>query len=375
MQKIHSLVLDARMIRHSGIGVYIRNLIPYLKQAFDLSLIGDSTALESFGCKTIDCKIGVYSPKELYKIAHLAGKPDVFWTPHFNYPLWPVKARIKLITVHDLYHLAHFSKLKLVQKIYAKTVITHTLNAADKIVTVSNFSKSEIIKYYPKIADSKIDTIHLGVDTNHFKQNLDLSLELSIRVKYALPDKYVLFVGNLKHNKNAIALVKAMQALETRKQLHEHKLVITGKKDGFRIGDNEVVDYIITHKLEHLVHFTGFVDDLDLPVLYSAASLFVFPSIYEGFGLPPLEAIACGCPVICSNMASMPEVCGESVFYFDPQQEESLVFILADLLSNEDLKMSKANFAKQWIEQYDWSITAEKHIRLINDALTCNQPL
>jgi glycosyltransferase involved in cell wall biosynthesis len=368
MLKIHSLVLDARMMRHSGIGVYIRNLIPYLNQAFDMSLIGDSKALEPFDCKIIDCKIGVYSPKELYKIAVLAGKSDVFWTPHFNYPLWPVKAKLKLATVYDMYHLAHFDKLSFPQKLYAKLVIDHTLRKVDKVFTISEFTKNEIIKYFPKVDSEKLEVIQIGVDTDFFRPEPDLSKIDTLKSKYHLPDKYVLFVGNLKHNKNAIALVKAMQALETRKQLHEHKLVITGKKDGFRIGDNEVVDYIITHKLEHLVHFTGFVDDLDLPVLYSAASLFVFPSIYEGFGLPPLEAISCGCPVVCSSMASMPEVCGESVFYFDPQQEESLVSILADLLNNEDLKRSKANYAKQWIEQYDWSITAEKHIKLINDA-------
>lgn len=368
MHKIHSLVLDARMIRHSGIGVYIRNLIPYLNQAFDLSLIGDSVALESFGCKVIDCNTAVYSPKELYKIAVLAGKPDISWTPHFNYPLWPVKAKLKLATVHDMYHLAHFDKLSLPQKLYAKLVIDHALRAVDKVFTVSEFTKKEIVKYFPKVDSEKLEVIHIGVDTDFFRQEFDLSKIEILKSKYHLPDKYVLFVGNLKHNKNAIALVKAMEALETRKQLLDHKLVITGKKDGFRIGDNEVVDYIITHKLEHLVHFTGFVDDLDLPVLYSAASLFVFPSIYEGFGLPPLEAIACCCPVVCSNMASMPEVCGESVFYFDSQQEESLVSILADLLNNEELKKSKVNFGKQWIEQYDWSITAEKHIRLINDA-------
>ena len=368
MHKIHSLALDARMIRHSGIGVYIRNLIPYLNQAFDLSLIGDSVALESFNCKIIDCKTPVYSPLELYKIALLAGKTDIFWTPHFNYPLWPVNAKLKLATVYDMYHLAHFDKLSLPQKLYAKLVIDHTLRMVDKVFTISEFTKNEIVKYFPNVEPQKMEVIHIGVDTDFFRQELDNSKIEILKSKYHLPDKYLLFVGNLKHNKNAIALVKAMHALETRKQLYNHKLVITGKKDGFRIGDNEVVDYIITHKLEHLVHFTGFVDDLDLPVLYSAASVFVFPSIYEGFGLPPLEAIACGCPVVCSNMASMPEVCGESVFYFDPQKEESLVSILADLINNEELKRSKATVAKQWIKQYDWSMTAEKHIRLINDA-------
>jgi glycosyltransferase involved in cell wall biosynthesis len=374
MHKIHSLVLDARMIRHSGIGVYIRNLIPYLNQAFDLSLIGDSVALESFDCKVIDCKIGVYSPKELYKIAVLAGKPDIFWTPHFNFPLWPVKAKLKLATVYDMYHLAHFDKLSLPQKLYAKLVIDHTLLTVDKVFTISEFTKNEIVKYFHKVDSEKIEVIHIGVDTDFFKKELDFTKIQNLKIKYNLPENYLLFVGNLKHNKNAIALVKAIQSLEQGNQLQDYKLVITGKKDGFRIGDNEVIDYIITHKLEHLVYFTGFVEDQDLPVLYSAASIFVFPSIYEGFGLPPLEAIACGCPVICSNMASMPEVCGDSVFYFDPKKEDSLIEILAKLINNEDLKRNKAYFAMQWIKQYDWSLTAEKHVKLIYDAFA-SQPL
>jgi len=368
MHKIHSLVLDARMVRHSGIGVYIRNLIPYLRQVFDLSLIGDPKELCVFDCKIISCEVPVYSPKELFVIALKANECDIFWSPHFNFPIWPVKSKLKLTTIHDLYHLAYFDKLSLVQKIYAKTIISNTLNIVDKIFTVSDFSKSEILKYYPSIVPSKIETIHIGVDKAFFSRNNDPNRLNQICHKYHLPSKYILFVGNLKHNKNAIALVKAMQELDFKKQLHGHKLVITGKNEGFRIGDNEVMDYIVSNHLEHLVIFTGFVHDEDLPTLYSAASLFVFPSLYEGFGLPPLEAMACGCPVVCSNMASMPEACGDAVFYFDPKSPESVYSVLERLLENETLKNSKSEVAQQWIKQYDWGVTAENHIRVIKDS-------
>ncbi len=370
MHKKPSLVLDARMVRHSGIGVYIRNLIPYLNQEFDLTLIGDKEMLEIFECKIIHSNISVYSPKELLGFSKKIGRADVFWTPHFNYPLWPVSAKLKLATVHDMYHFAHFDKLSLVQKLYAQLVISNTLRVADRIITVSDFTKNEIANYFPNVDKGKIIPIHIGVDTATFRPDLRVSHLQNVRTKYNLPDHYLLFVGNLKHNKNAIALVKAVQTLEAKNQLHDHKIVFVGKKEGFRIGDNEVMDYIAANHLQHLVTFTGFVDDEDLPTLYSAASLFVFPSLYEGFGLPPLEAMACGCPVLCSNMASMPEVCGDAVFYFDPKIPESLSTVLGSLLANEIFKKSKSFIAKGWIKQYDWSITAEKHVQLIKNALS-----
>ncbi|HAR20459.1 MAG TPA: glycosyltransferase family 1 protein [Cytophagales bacterium] len=364
------LVLDARKAFDSGIGTYIRNLVPFFKQEFDLRLIGDKQKLEVFDCQVIHSASSTYSLSDFYQPSFLSGKCDVFWTPHFNYPIWPVKAKLKLATVHDMYHLAHFEKLSTAQKMYAKLVIAHTLKATDSIFTISEFTKSEILRFFPKTPSDKIEVVHLAVDNTFFKPTSSENEIQNLKTNYQLPDNYVLFVGNLKHNKNAISLVKAIEALHFKGKNYHHKLVIAGKKEGFRIGDNEVIDYIKNHKLEHLVHFTGFVNESDLPILYSAASLFVFPSLYEGFGLPPLEAIACGCPVLCSNMASIPEVCGNSTFYFDAQNTESLTNELEKLLANKELRKTKSDTAKEWIKQYDWSLTAEKHINIIKEGLS-----
>lgn len=366
------LVLDARKALDSGIGTYIRNLIPYLKEEFELSLIGEPAALEPFDCRVLPLENNTYSMADLHKPSLLAGKCDVFWTPHFNFPLLPPRAKLKIATVHDLYHLAHWPLLSLSQKVYYKLFMGNLVRNADFIFTISDFTKSEIGRFYPQ-ALPKVNRIHLGVDFSLFKLTEDAFHMKEIREKYGLPERFVLFVGNLKPNKNVITLLKAYHELLQEQSKLDWKVVITGKKEGFKIGDNEAVDFIQAHQLEEKVIFTGFVEEKDLPVVYQLAELFVFPSLYEGFGLPPLEAMACGCPVACSTSASIPEVCQDHAFYFDGNNPKELAQLLLGLMSNHGTLQSKADEALSWVQKYDWGFTAEEHIRAIKNALAAKQ--
>lgn len=365
------LTLDARKAFDSGIGTYIRNLIPFLKQEFEVSLIGDKEELSSFDCRVFPMENNTYSVADLHKPSLLAGKCDVFWTPHFNFPILPPRAKLKIASVHDLYHLAYWPLLSMPQKVYYKLFLNNLVRNVDLIFTISDFTKGEIGKFFPK-ALHKVTKIHLGVDFSLFKLTEDARKMQDVRHKYALPERFVLFVGNLKPNKNVITLLRAYHDLLGEQPNLDWKVVITGKKEGFKIGDNEAVDFIRTHQLEERVIFTGFVDEKDLSVVYQLAELFVFPSLYEGFGLPPLEAMACGCPVACSTSASIPEVCQDHAFYFDGQDPKELSQLLAGLLSNHGVLQSKADDALTWVKKYDWGFTAEEHIRAIKNALARN---
>ena len=367
MQVKPKMVLDARKAFDSGIGTYIRNLIPFLKKEFTLELIGAKSQLELFDCKILETNSKAYSISDFYLPSKLSGTTDIFWTPHFNYPLLPPKTRLKVSTVYDLYHKANWDLLSLKQKLTYTVFLENVSRQADVIFTISDFTKEEITRFYPRML-AKTHVIHLGVDFDVFKPK-QTGLAPEVKARYSLPDKYILFVGNLKPNKNIIALLKAYKLWIEEKGPTDIKIVITGKKDGFRIGDNEAVDYINSNGLENNVSFTGFVEEVHLPVLYQNAWLFVFPSLYEGFGLPPLEAMACGCPVTCSKSASIPEICQDKTFYFDGHKPEELKDLFIKFNSNQDLLNQNASIALDWVKRYNWELTAEKHINILHDEL------
>ena len=138
-----------------------------------------------------------------------------------------------------------------------------------------------------------------------------------VKSKYSEPDKDILYVGNVKPHKNLIRLLEAYYLYKKNNE-NSIKLLIVGKKDGFITGIDNIKNVIDKYDLGTEIKFTGYVEDDDLPAIYSMAKLFVFPSIYEGWGIPPLEALACGCKVIASTTASIPEACRDRAEYFDP---------------------------------------------------------
>jgi glycosyltransferase involved in cell wall biosynthesis len=281
-------------------------------------------------------------------------------------PLLPIKAKKRLVTIHDVYHLAHFHALSLKQKLYAKVMMQAAVRNSDHIITVSTFSKGEIVRY-TGIRPDKITVIHNGIDHNLFRPVSDNDLKRAVRQKYDLPDKFLLFVGNVKPHKNLITLINAFDRI--RDQLPGHSLLIVGKKEGFITGDASLYDRIRqSPELEERISFTGFVDNEDLPVIYNLADLFVFPSLYEGFGLPPLEAMACACPVLVSNRASMPEACGDAADYINPEDPGSISEAIFNSLNMNEIE--KENKIKKGVERaktFTWEQSLQKHIELIRN--------
>lgn len=355
-----TIVVDARMINSSGIGTYLKNLLPLFKEKFNLILLGDTKKLNEFkwskDCEIIEFDSQIYSISEQLKYPFIIPKTKLLWCPHFNTPILPVKAKKIVTTIHDVNHLAlkeHYSFLKYN---YAKKLYTNAVKRSSRIITVSDFSKSELLKY-TSAKSKNITRIYCGVNEEFNTSKLELNKEL--------PEKFILFVGNIKSHKNIITLLKAYKVLSKK----EFKLVILGKKDGFLSQDNAVFEYIDKNNLSKNVFFTGFLSDKQVKEVYKRASLFVFPSLYEGFGLPILEAMACGVPVISSSKASLKEVGGEACIYFDGINFSDLSLKMEAILTDKILRKEFTEKGLKRIENFSWEESAKKHIEIFKKYL------
>ncbi|AKQ45269.1 hypothetical protein TH63_05880 [Rufibacter radiotolerans] len=368
-----SLVIDARMIDASGIGVYLRNILPYLATEFTVTLLGDPSKLQVFSwsqkVKILPLEAPIYSLKEQWALKTAIPPCDLFWSPHYNIPLLPIKAAHRVVTIHDTYHLAYRHTLSLAQRVFATTFLNAAVKLSERVITVSAFSKSEILRY-THASKKNIQVIPNGLNHETYKK-LDLA-ETKARLYELLPSippSFILFVGNVKPHKNLKTLLKAYATLPPvlRKQ---HQLVIAGKKDGFLTPDSDLANAFKEDlALEADTFFTGYVPDEVLPLLYNSASLFVFPSVYEGFGLPPLEAMACGCPVVASTAASIREVCGEAALYFDPQEWKQLARQMEAVLTNEELQSTLIQAGDNQSKNYSWYRTAQTHLSVFRELL------
>ncbi|MET3978612.1 glycosyltransferase involved in cell wall biosynthesis [Mucilaginibacter sp. UYP25] len=357
-----SLCIDARMIQHSGIGMYLRMLLPIILPKYNSILLGDPALLSAYSdsAKIISFLPPIYSISEQKQYRKLIPKCDLFWSPHYNVPLFVVQARKRVATIHDVFHLAFIKQLSIKQKIYAKLVINRALSASDQIITVSNFSKDEIIRFgSAKGAD--INVIYNGV-----KQYPMVGNWKDVKAKYKLPSQYILYVGNVKPHKNLQTLAEAY--LKLSEELKEtYKIVVVGKIDGFITGDEDLLRIINNNDiLKRSIVFTGFVDDDDMDTIYAKASVFVLPSLYEGFGLPPLEAMLNKCPVLVSNQNSLPEVCGDAALYFDPHDPADIAAQMEKVLSDQGLHSSLVTNGTKRVKYFTWDKSAQQHINLFN---------
>lgn len=354
-----SVVIDFRMWKSSGIGTYIRNIAPYAADKFDVTLLGNKDELASLPwadkVKVIDARSKIYGVAEQLELARKIPRCDVFWSPHYNVPLLPVAAKKRMVTVHDVYHLAHSEEFSPMQRLYAKIVMRSAVSLSDAVLTVSEFSRHEIIKYC-KVHPSKIAVTYNAVCGKMFKTDTDGR----VKSKYSLPDDYILFVGNVKPNKNLKNLLLALDILK------DARLVVVGKKDGFINNDSAVSEILSQNPgLAGRVHFTGYVDDGDMASLYSNASVFVFPSLYEGFGIPPLEAQSCLCPVISSGEASLREVCAESVIYCDPFSPADISDKIVQVKNSREIRRELIEKGQANIKRFSWEKSANITVSVI----------
>jgi glycosyltransferase involved in cell wall biosynthesis len=358
------ITIDARWLNASGMGTYLRNLLPGIVAGFPerkFTLLGNVEEIERLGLPrngkvdVIAAKSKMYSLAEQIEIPKLIPKETkLYFAPHYNIPL--LYRGKMLVTVYDLFHLAMPGLVGGFHKtLYARFMFNAVRRNADAILTISHFTKNELIRFTGEGKQS-IYPIHLGVDKSWF----DVKPEGNPHGK-----PYLMYVGNVKPHKNLSALVKAFGLLADD---IPHDLVIVGKKEGFITGDTASI--FEAAKLQGRVQFTGYVTEDVLKQYMAHADAFVFPSLYEGFGLPPLEAMAAGCPVIVSNAASLPEICGDAALYCDPYHPRDIADKIIELLGDEALRVALRRKGSARARQFTWEECIKETCEVMDGLLT-----
>lgn len=361
-----SLVIDARVISGSGIGVYLRRLLPFILShpGFSVRLLGRAAEIEeALGDSApdrsgiIECGAAMYSVREQVQVPLKVPRCDIFWSPHYNVPLPPVRAGHRVVTIHDVYHLAYLHTLNPLEKIYARTVLPLAARLSERVITVSRFSRDEIVRHTGTRSD-KVVVIHNGVDEPApARADSDEPLVPAGR--------YLLYVGNVKPHKNVTGLIRAFALFHG--QFPDVRLVVAGRKEGFVHGVEGLDGLITGLGLGGRVVFTGHVRDEVLSGLYARASALVFPSFYEGFGLPPLEAMAWGVPVVASRAASIPEICGDAALFADPHDREDFARALGRVFSDEGLRAELIRKGSERVKGFSWRTSAARHLELFEE--------
>jgi glycosyltransferase involved in cell wall biosynthesis len=259
------------------------------------------------------------------------------------------------VTVHDVFHIAMERYVPgFHRRWYARMMFDQLARKAVKVIAVSQFTRSELA-IWTKVDPRKVRAVHNGVDPSWF----DVP-----RTASPHPRPYLLFVGNIKPHKNLGWLLEAFESLKDR---IPHDLVLVGKKEGFIVGDKTILEK--SRELKGRVHFTGEIDGERLRQYYAFTDLLVFPSLYEGFGLPPLEAMACGRPVAASFIPSLVEICGKAVQFFDPNRPEDIAQKILEVLGNEGLRQDLVKKGLERARLFTWEKCAEGTREVIEDAL------
>ena len=261
-----------------------------------------------------------------------------------------------IVTCHDIIPIAYYKTLNPLWKLNARG-----LRKAEKIITVSEFSKQDISKYigYP---EEKIEVIPPAVDHSLYYQNRNKAVLNKYRIGEA--EKVILYVGAEEPRKNLQFLLKSFSRLKAK--IPNIKLLKVGTPN-YLFVRKKLLKQIEALNLQNNVIFTGYVSETELADIYNAVDLFVFPSLYEGFGIPPLEAMACGTPVITSNTSSLPEVVGDAAIQADPYNVEDFAEKMYEVLQNDDLKEELVRKGLKRSKMFSWDSSAKKTLKVYKE--------
>ena len=359
-----NLTLDLRKLRDSGVGTYLTNLIPHVIAALPdtaFNLIGnkDDPATQTWATgkniRLINYRRRPYSPIEQVEMPRLIpADTDLLWVPFINIPLL-YRGKL-LVTVYDLNFLALPQLLSRPQRLYARLMFTAIRRKATRVLSISQFTKDEYLRYVPGQHDNVTVTL-LGTPPQW--QTTSPAGQPNPH-----PRPFFLFLGNVKPHKNLARLIQAFKQISGQVP---HDLLIVGKKEGFIIADRAVE--VAAAELGARIAFSGYLDDETLKGYFAHATALVFPSLYEGFGLPPLEAMACGCPTLVSNGFSLPEVCADASLYCDPYSVDDIAAKMLEIATRADLRTTLIARGKQRAAQLTWESCAQKTVAVIHDLL------
>jgi glycosyltransferase involved in cell wall biosynthesis len=355
--------IDARKLHDFGIGTYIRNLLRQLARLDRVTEFvlfcrpEDIPALKSLGenFRAVAETASNYSLTEQFRIPLALKREGVtlFHAPHYVLP--PLVHCRSVVTIHDCIHLMFPQYLpSRFALAYARASMSLASRRATRILTVSESSKRDIIKFFgtdPK----KIDVIYNAYDERFGVEPREEEV-VRVRERYQLQSEFVLYAGNVKPHKNLERLIEAFHLVRNR-GLHHLKLVLIGDDISRYAALRHAVH---RHQLHKYVRFLGYLPEETLAVMYRLAGVFVFPSLYEGFGLPPLEAMASGTPVVTSNVSSLPEVAGDAAVLVDPYDPASIADGIYRVLADEGLRRDLRRRGLTRARQFSWETSVRR---------------
>jgi len=312
-------------------------------------------------------KLLKYLKKESYDLVHFI---------QFNHPVF-YKGNY-VVTIHDLTLIGHLHYKNILKQLAYKIVMRSAVKDSKKVITISKTSEDDIIDFFGDYR-KKIEIIYHGVDYKYFNAGFksETSRIANFKEKYGIKGDYILYTGMWKKHKNLIRLFKAFEQFAGSRQSavgSPIQLVLTGKIDqnepeviseiarinNSRTSSSEIPTPIIT---------TGFIDEEELPIAYAAAIAYVIPSLSEGFGWPPLEAMACGTPVIASKISCIPEILGKAAYYFDPYNIDDIEKAITKIVSDSDLRDDLSKKGLEQVKKYSWANTAQQTLDLYKKCL------
>lgn len=342
--------IDARMIEMSGIGTYIQHLMN--RGIYDCA-VGKEEEIRKYDpvIDVIPFDAKIYGLKEQFLFPEREVRKagiDLMHFPHYDVPL-KYQGRY-VVTVHDLTHIVFPEFLgKRIKYLYAKLLMSHALHNAEHVFTVSEYSRQDIVKHF-HVPEEAISITCNAVDDDFAVKPSEETAYLYESYGIKKDWKKLLFVGNLKPHKNLSTLLKALQLLD-----EDTVLLLVGK--AFDIASMSALEQSMG--ISSRVIHTGLVSKQELVDFYNLADVFVFPSLYEGFGIPPLEAMACGTPVIASNCSSIPEVTGDAAVLFDADNPVQLADEIRRVLSDNRLYKDLQEKGLKRCRYFSWNSSAE----------------
>jgi glycosyltransferase involved in cell wall biosynthesis len=362
------IAIDARKWRDYGIGTYVRNLVRHLARLdrettyFLFCDRADAATLRDLAenfVPVIEDSRG-YSLREHVSIPLKLRRlgADLLHSPHYVLPL--LCRRPSVVTIHDCIHLLFPEYLpNRFALTYARSMMGHAIEKSALVFTVSEASRHDILRFYPHADPDRVHVVPNAIDAAILGHPGEEEME-RVKERYQIRGRFLLYAGNIKPHKNLDRLIGAFALLKQRAGQEDLKLLI--------IGD-EINKYgslrrrVEATGVRHDVRFFGFVPDSTLSALYRLASAFVFPSLYEGFGLPPLEAMASGTPVVTSRISSLPEVVGDAAVLVDPYRIEDIADGLERVLTDEALRATLVERGLSRVRQFSW----ERSVQAIHD--------
>ena len=354
--------VDAHAIgRHlTGNEVYVRNLL----NAF----AAEDTDCEWLAYVCGDEARGSLSPK--IRTRRVAANPFVRLGANLTAAVWrdqpallhvqytaPVACPVPVVvSVHDVSFIEHPEYFTRERAFQLQWTVGRTVRLAARVLTGSEFSKAAILKVYGDLDESKV-TVVPNAASSEFRSISHDTARRMVLERFGLAEPFLLSVGDLQPRKNQIGLIQSFARLVRAFPQFPHHLVLVGKESWFA---GRVRQAARESGVADRIHFLGFISDADLLNLYNACDLFVFPSYYEGFGLPPLEAMACGRAVVCSSASAMPEVVDGAALLFDPYSIDEMVRAMADLLLDAELRARMERLGLQRAAQFSWQRTAQQ---------------